>query len=654
MIDRTTIDKIFEAVRIEEVVSDYVTLRKRGVNYIGLCPFHDEKTPSFTVSPAKGICKCFGCGKGGNSVNFIMELEQFSYVEALKMLGKKYNIEIQDQEMSAEQIQSQNTRESMLIINEYAQSTFTKQLLESEEGRAIGLSYFKQRGFNEAIINKFQLGYCLEKRDAFAQTAIAKGYKLDYLVKTGLTIQGENYTADRFRGRVMFPIHGLSGKVQAFGGRILKSDAKTAKYLNSPESEVYHKSRVLYGIFQAKRDVVKQDRCFLVEGYTDVIAFHQAGIENVVASSGTALTPDQIRLIKRFTENITVIYDGDAAGIKASIRGIDLILEQGMNVKTLLLPDGEDPDSFAKSMNATALIEYIDTHQTDFIHFKTQLLLKDAQNDPVKKAQLLSDIVRSIAIIPNQITRSIYIKECSSLLEIREDVLYSEITKIKLSHRAESQKRQVAPKRSDARLNASATEDAPVENKITKGSPEEVMMLKFLLKHGSKQIIVPVFEDEHVAVDQENPEMVNVMHFIVNALVEDELTLSHKIYQQIIDICQENLDNESFNPETYFIQNSDPMISQTTADLTAQQHELSQYHFKSGSVESEEDKLSELVPRIVFEYKRKILDTYIKSTLDQMQKSKDMAEIMELQRTLSSFNELKKMLGKFLGDRIVL
>ncbi len=653
MIDKATIDRVFEAARIEEVVSDYVTLRRRGVNFIGLCPFHDEKTPSFTVSPAKGICKCFGCGKGGNSVNFLMELEQVSYIEAIKMLGKKYHIEIQEEELSAEQIQSQNTRESMLIINEYAQNFFTQQLLETESGRAIGLSYFQQRGYNEAIINKFHLGFCPENRDAFTQAALKKGYRQEYLVKTGLTIQGDNYTADRFRGRVIFPIHGLSGKVQAFGGRILKTDAKTAKYLNSPESEVYHKSNVLYGIFHAKREIVKHDRCFLVEGYTDVISFHQAGIENVVASSGTALTPNQIRLIKRFTENITVIYDGDAAGIKASIRGIDLILEQGMNVKTLLLPEGEDPDSFAKQMNASALIEYIDKHQTDFIHFKTQLLLKEAQNDPVKKAQLLSDIVRSIAIIPNQIIRSVYIKECSTLLEIREDVLYSEITKIKLSQREETLKKPI-PRQAITPQEASPTEQQNPTPVIEKGSPEEVMLLKFILKHGSKEIPVPIFNpEEGIIMHDKTQGNTTVMKFIVGSLLEDELVLKHPVYQSIIETCNENIDNKDFFPETYFIQSPDSLISQTAADLTAEQYELSKIHLKSGHMESEEEKLHELAPKVVFEYKRVMLDIFIRETLAKMNQTKDMEEIKELQRVWINYNEYRKVLSKFLGDRIV-
>ncbi|MDP4203320.1 MAG: DNA primase, partial [Bacteroidota bacterium] len=413
MIDQITVDKIINAAQIVEVVSDFVTLRKRGVNYLGLCPFHDERTPSFSVSPAKGICKCFSCGKGGNAVNFIMEHEQLSYYEALKYLAKKYHIEVIEKELSAEEIAQKNDRESMLALNKYAQGYFSNILHHSPEGKNVGMTYFHERGFREDIIKKFQLGYSLDQRDAFSAEALGKGYKKEFLVKTGLSIErdgGKIY--DRFWGRVMFPVHTLSGNVIAFGGRILKKDEKAAKYVNSPESEIYHKSNELYGIFFAKQSIVKHDRCFLVEGYTDVISMHQSGVENVVASSGTSLTKGQIRMIHRFTENVTVIYDGDAAGIKASIRGIDMLLEEGLNIKVVLLPPGEDPDSFAKSQNASDFIAYIDAHQSDFIRFKTGLLLEEAGKDPIKRAALIGDLVRSIAIIPNSIIRSVYVKEC--------------------------------------------------------------------------------------------------------------------------------------------------------------------------------------------------------------------------------------------------
>ena len=410
---------------------------------LGLCPFHNEKTPSFTVSPAKGIFKCFGCGKGGNSVNFIMEHEQLSYPEALRWLAKKYHIEIEEKEETAEEKQLKDERESMMIVSDFAKNYFNRYLLKENEGRTIGLSYLKERGIRDDILKKFELGFCPDGKDLFTQAAQREGYKIDFLEKTGLTVRRDDWVADRFAGRVMFPIHNIAGRVIAFGGRILKDDKKTAKYLNSPESEIYHKSRVLYGIFQAKREIIRLDKCFLVEGYTDVLSFHQAGIENVVASSGTALTPDQIRLIKRFTPNVTIIYDGDEAGIKASLRGIDLVLEEGVNVKVLLLPEGEDPDSFARSMSASQLAEYIKANETDFIKFKTRLLLDSTENDPVSRARLISDIVRSIAVIPDAITRSVYIKECSRLLDVQEGVLYTEIRKILQKESEDLQRKEI-------------------------------------------------------------------------------------------------------------------------------------------------------------------------------------------------------------------
>ena len=392
MIDQGTVDRIVETsqANIVDVVSEFVTLRRRGVNYLGNCPFHNEKTPSFTVSPHKGIYKCFGCGKGGNAVNFLMDVEQISFIDAIKQLGKKFHIHVEEVELSPEQQQVKNDRESMMAVSGFAQKYFTDQLLKSDEGRSVGLSYLRSRGFRDDIIQKFDLGYSPEGKTVLTDEALKNSFKIEFLEKTGLTIVRDNYKADRFRGRVIFPIHSISGKPTAFGGRILKADKKTAKYLNSPESEIYHKSKILYGIYHAKTEITKKDRCFLVEGYTDVISFHQAGISNVVASSGTALTVDQILLIQRFTPNITIIYDGDPAGIKASLRGIDLVLEQGMNVKVLLLPEGEDPDSFSKNRSAEELQNYISQHEGDFIKFKTGLLLKDAENDPVKKSWIVA------------------------------------------------------------------------------------------------------------------------------------------------------------------------------------------------------------------------------------------------------------------------
>lgn len=436
MIDQQTVDRILDAANIVEVVSDFVTLRRRGANYVGLCPFHDEKTPSFSVSPARGICKCFSCGKGGNSVHFIMEHEQVNFYEALKYLARKYNIEIQERQLTEEEQQRKTDRESMLIVNEFAQKFFATSLTENAEGRSIGMSYFRERGFGEDIIKKFGLGYSPDKRDALAQEAIRKGYKKEYLLKTGLCLESQQGSLyDRYKGRVIFPIHSISGKVIAFGGRILKKDEKAAKYVNSPESEVYHKSDVLYGIYHAKQAIVKNDSCYLVEGYTDVLSMHQAGIENVVASSGTSLTPGQIRLIHRFTNNITVLYDGDAAGIKASMRGIDLILQEGMNIKVVLLPDGDDPDSFSKKQSAADFTAYIRAHETDFIRFKANLLMEGAGNDPIKRATLIGEIVRSIAIIPDNILRTVYIQDCARLLSVDEKMLLREVNAIRRDKR---------------------------------------------------------------------------------------------------------------------------------------------------------------------------------------------------------------------------
>ncbi len=430
MISKSSIDQVFETARVEEVIGDFVQLKKAGSNFKGLSPFSDERSPSFMVSPVKQIWKDFSSGKGGNAITFLMEHEHFTYPEAIKYLAKKYNIEIEETERTDEQKQQADERESMYLVNQFAQTYFQKIMLKTDQGQAIGLSYFKERGFTNETIKEFNLGYCLDDWQAFTDEALKKGYQLEFLEKTGLTIVKPDKKFDRFKGRVMFPIHSMSGRVLGFGGRILKADKKAAKYLNSPESEVYHKSKVLYGIYHAKQSIAKEDGCYLVEGYTDVIQFHQTGIKNVVASSGTALSPEQIRLINRLTNNITVLFDGDAAGIRASLRGIDLILEQGMNVKVCGFPDGEDPDSFAKQNTLEELKEYLETNAKDFIQFKASLLIKEANNDPIKKAETIRDIVNSIAKIPDPIKREIYIQECSKIMDIREDVLFTTLAQV--------------------------------------------------------------------------------------------------------------------------------------------------------------------------------------------------------------------------------
>ena len=456
MITRQTKDTILETARIEEVVGEFVSLKKRGSNLLGLCPFHNEKTPSFTVSPAKGFYKCFGCGKAGDSVTFIMEHEHLTFPEALRYLAGKYNITIEEQEPSPHDVEEKNNRESLFIVSAFAQKFYTDNMWETEEGKAIGLAYFRERGFTDEVMHKFQLGFAPDQWNALTIAAMAGGYKMEFLEQTGLTINNEGKQYDRFRGRVMFPIHNLTGRVIGFGARILKVDPKSPKYLNSPESEIYHKSNVLYGIAFAKKIIVQNDECFLVEGYTDVLSLHQAGIENVVASSGTSLTIEQTRLISRYTKNVTVLYDGDTAGIKASLRGIDIILEEGLNVRVLLFPEGDDPDSFSRKVSSVELKEYIKKNAVDFITFKTKLLLNEAANDPIKRAGLIKDIVASIAIVPDVIQRSIYIRQTSALMEINEQVLLQEMNK--LMRKASAKSFGVARKRREvgsmARLSA--------------------------------------------------------------------------------------------------------------------------------------------------------------------------------------------------------
>jgi len=599
MIDHNTIQRIIDTAEIVDVVSDFVSLKKRGVNYLGLCPFHNEKTPSFTVSAAKGIYKCFGCGKGGSAVNFIMEHEHLGYPDALKFLAKKYHIEIIEKELTTEELQQQNERDSLLVVTKFANTYFQEKLHKHSDGRAIGLSYFKERGFRDEIIEKFELGYSLDIRDAFSKAAIEKGYKLEFLEKAGFTIVKEDDKFDRFRARVMFPIHGLSGNVIGFGGRVLKKDEKTAKYLNSPESEIYHKSKVLYGMFQAKTAITQTDKCYLVEGYTDVISMHQSGIENVVASSGTSLTVDQIRLIKRFTPNVTIIYDGDAAGIKASIRGIDLVLEQGMNVRVLLLPENEDPDSFAKSHSASELLAFIQKNEEDFITFKTRLLSKDAKNDPVKKASLISDIVHSISVIPDGIIRTVYIKECSTILSIDEKILYSEINKIRRKT-AESETKKFS---SPSEVYKTATTAVPSFVEGYSAEHQEREIIRLLLHYGD-QILYSYQEDKF-----DEPRHVKVAEYVINEILNDDLEFKNLVYKQIFQEYLDGMGKDILPESKQFINHTDPEISNLAADLLSPSYTLSKIFKKGGIlIETEEMKLKQIVPETIVAYKRKILE----------------------------------------------
>ncbi|HQB28658.1 MAG TPA: DNA primase [Paludibacter sp.] len=645
MIDQVTIDKIMDAAQIQDVVSDYVTLRKRGVNLIGLCPFHNEKTPSFTVSPAKGIFKCFGCGKGGNSVHFIMEHEQVNYYEALKLLAKKYHIEVEERELTDEEKAIRNDRESMFLVNDYAQKYFSNMLHNHIDGKAIAKSYLQERGFREDIIQKFQLGYCLDEQDAFTQSAISKGFNKTYLIKTGLTTEYESgQMADRFRGRLMFPVHSISGKVVAFGGRTLKNAEKTAKYVNSPESDIYHKSNELYGIYFAKQAIVREDRCFLVEGYTDVMSMHQNGIENVVSSSGTSLTPGQIRMIHRFTENVTIIYDGDTAGIAASLRGIDLLLEEGLNIQVLLLPAGEDPDSFAKKQNSVDFIAYVKQNSVDFIRFKTNLLIDEAGKDPVKRAKLIIDIVKSIAIIPNAIIRAEYVKECSNLLHVEEAMLYHEINKLKKSE-AKKTKEQAVETIPASKPQLQAV-DTGVSGVYTK---EEINILKTLIRFGTKKMKNPD--------NGGSEELIVAGDFIFHEINLNQLTFETPTHQQMLEEYEEHYQDENFDAEKYFLYHPNPDIVRLTADLVTEKYTLSKIHSKvMQSSESNEFKLCDLATRVIYEYKYKLLTDLIKEKLISLKaaaESKNHELEDAIMMELREFENIKKDLAKRLGERVI-
>ncbi len=679
MIDQATIDRILDAAQIVDVVSEFVTLRKRGVNYVGLCPFHNEKTPSFSVSPAKGLCKCFSCGKGGNVVHFIMEHEQMSYYEALKYLAKKYGIEIKERELTNEEKAAQSTRESMFIVNNFARDYFQEILKNNPEGRNIGMSYFRQRGFRDDIIEKFQLGYSMETRDAFAKEALKKGYKKEFLVKTGLCLESEDGRVyDRFWGRVMFPVHTLSGKVVAFGGRVLSAQTKKVnmKYVNSPESEIYHKSNELYGIFFAKQSIVKQDRCFLVEGYTDVISMHQSGIENVVASSGTSLTPGQIRLIHRFTNNITVLYDGDMAGIKASIRGIDMLLEEGMNVKVCLIPDGDDPDSFARKHNATEFQAFIQEHEADFIRFKTNLLLEEAGKDPIKRAELIADIVRSISVIPEAIVRDVYIKECGSTLRVEEKLLVSEVAKlrekqaVKQAERDDREKNQIRYNDQGSSVNSSA----PPEGLISSDSPEQLaeeayssfipqegkegqefykyerLILQMVIRYGEK--IMCITHDEE---GKEIP--ITVTEYIVNDLQEDDLAFHNPLHRQILSEASIHLNQDGFTAERYFLSHPNPAISKLCAELISNRYHLSKYHSKTQKLVSDEERLYELVPMLMVNFKYAIVSEELKHMMLALQDPGIANDNEKCNALMQRYNEMRSIqseMAKRLGDRVVL
>lgn len=671
MIDQATIDRIVDAAQIVDVVSDFVTLKKRGVNFVGLCPFHSDKTPSFYVSPAKGLCKCFACGKGGNAVHFIMEHEQMSYPEALRYLAKKYGIEIKERELTSEEKQVQSERESMFIINNFARDYFQDILRNHVDGRSIGMAYFRQRGFRDDIIEKFQLGYCTDSHDALSQEALRKGFKKEYLVKTGLCYETDDHRLrDRFWGRVIFPVHTLSGKVVAFGGRVLSSQTKgvKVKYVNSPESEIYHKSNELYGIFFAKQAIVKQDRCFLVEGYTDVISMHQAGIENVVASSGTALTPGQIRLIHRFTNNITVLYDGDMAGIKASIRGIDMLLEEGMNIKVCLLPDGEDPDSFARKYNATGFQDFIQKNETDFIRFKTNLLLEDAGKDPIKRAELITNLVQSISVIPEAIVRDVYIKECAQLLRLEDKLLVAEVAK-RREAQAEKNNKLVSNNAAYAAPSVPPEEgempppfppdEAPdnYQSFIPQEGKEgqefykyERLIIQMVVRYGEK-VMCNVTDEE----GKETP--VTVIEYIVNDLKEDELSFHNPLHRRILTEAAEHIHDNGFTAERYFIAHPDAVVSTAATELASERYQLSKYHSKTQKLITDEERLYEMIPMLMINFKNAIVAEELKHIMYALQDPEVANNDEKCAATMQRYKEMKEiqsLMAKRLGDRVVL
>jgi DNA primase len=653
LISQSTIYKVFETARVEEVIGDFVQLKKSGTNFKGLSPFSDEKSPSFMVSPVKQIWKDFSSGKGGNAVTFLMEHEHFTYPEAIKYLAKKYNIEVEETVQTDAQKQEQDVRESMYLVNEFANNYFKEIMHETDQGKSIGLSYFKERGFTDQTIKKFDLGYALDEWDAFTNAALKKEYQLDFLEKTGLTIVKDQKQFDRFKGRVIFPIKSMSGRVLGFGGRILKNDKKAAKYLNSPESEIYHKSKVLYGIYSAKQSIAKEDNCYLVEGYTDVIQFFQTGIENVVASSGTALTTDQIRLINRLTNNITVLFDGDAAGIRASLRGIDLILEQGMNVRVCSFPEGEDPDSFARKHTLDDLKIYLDSNSKDFIQYKASMLIEESKNDPVKKAETIRDIIGSISKIPDQIKREVYIQECSKIMEISEEVLFSTLAQLSKRDNNSSPKRTSKPLKVVTQKSKAPKVDVQyhLERKI----------IEILLLYGKK---AEDFEDLVLKEDEDSgelklePQVVNLKVFdkIYMDLQEDEMLFSNQIFQDLYhNIITAYGQSENFST-TNFINglNQNLAIEVTSILMDDEKYNLHDWERNNIITKGKEDSIAQLVTQTILNLRCFLID---KKVIEFKQKTlepeSDSRIIMEdVKDYLSLKMLLSRKLGRVVGNNL--
>ena len=650
MIPRETIEKIHAAAKIEDVVGDYVSLRKRGANLIGLCPFHNEKTGSFTVSPSKGIYKCFGCGVSGNAVGFIMEIEQCSYVEALKQLGKKYHIEVEERELTAEEQQRQDNRESMFVVNDFANKWFQDQLWNTREGQAIGLKYFRERGLRDDIIRKYQLGYSPEHGNPLAKTLKEKGFKEEFIInnvdtKIGVGVVGKSEDGrlyDRFRDRVIFPIFTVSGKPVAFAGRILKKNDKVGKYVNSPDSIIYSKTNELYGLFQAKQSIARMDKCYLVEGQMDVISMHQSGIENVVASGGTALTKPQIWLIKRFTSNITVLYDGDAAGIHAALRGIDMFLEAGFNVKVVLLPDGEDPDSYAQTHDSTEFIQYIEEHQTDFIRFKSALLSKDAGDDPFKRAALIKDITSSIAIIPDLITRQVYIKDTAERLHISEKTLTTEVVnlrkkKVEEINKVQTKEEVFAQPAETPQEPATPNAKSPIPSVQPASALEQnyYNLIQLIVRYGEQKMEV-------------DGDIYTIGEVIIGTLANDGIQAPRPVYQEMIDEFNRHFQEEGFKAETFYKFHPNPQISSLAVEMIAEK-----YRFAN----SEKDlKLGELVVRLIYEIKLTVINMQIEKVdaeLKDAQATGNWERQMQLLKYQPQLLEQRNMICKILGNRVI-
>ena len=633
MIPKETIDTIFETARIEEVVGDFVTLKKRGANMLGNCPFHDEKTPSFTVSPTKGIYKCFGCGKGGHSVNFVMEIDQLSYPEALKYLAKKYNIEIQEEEQTPEQIAKANARESLFVVNSYAKDYFHDSLNNSIEGKAVGLSYFKERGVSPEMIDKFQLGYNPDNWDAFTKSALEASYKKEFLEKTGLSIFKEDKSFDRFKGRIIFPIHSISGRIVGFGGRTLKKDDK-AKYINSPESEIYHKSRVLYGIYFSKSAIVKNDNCLIVEGYTDVISMHQTGLQNVVASSGTALGSEQIKLIGRYTKNITLLFDSDNAGIKAASKAIDLILAEGMTVKIALLPDGEDPDSYAKKFGGEGLTNFINENSRDFVEFKISLLDDKSKDDPIKKVNLINNIMLSTAIIPDGITREVYIDKCSKILEVGKTELENKVRE--LIHKTK------AVKKVEKQTAKKVDQIQAVTRSKAKSEFQEKDIIRFMLQYGH------YFLNFENAENNSEENKVYVVHYIISEF-RNQNVFSNPNYSLIFNTFKEALSQGELLTEEYFTQHKDPEVSQVAVDIISNEHSISQKWKEHGIyTETEEMQLKKAVDTAIYSLKiAKIVERIEAKNIELANGSNDDEKLLvEINDMLKIKREISAKLGR--------